>query len=924
MNFKLNKKIFVIAGLLLSAMILTTSLIGHKKVDYNTEIKPLFNKKCISCHGGVKKEGGFSLLFREEALDTTDGGTPAIIPGNPGKSEMIRRLRLKDPEERMPYKHEPLSEKEIELLSDWIKEGAQWGEHWAYATVEPVPVPKVKSGFWSLFKSGNDWTKNEVDHFIYAKLKEEGLTPSSMADKATLLRRVSLDVTGMPASDKLAEQFLNDNSAGAYERLVDSLLASPHYGERWTGMWMDIARYADSKGYEKDGYRSIWRYRDWLIKAFNNDMPYDEFLKEQLAGDLMPAATDEQIIATAFHRNTMNNDEGGTDNEEFRTAAMIDRVNTTWETVLGTTFACVQCHSHPYDPFKQDEYYKFMAFFNNTRDEDVPGEYPVLREFAENDEQKYTFLKNWLQKNASPGQAHELLVFTKTLQPSINSYHADKFVNSELAEVYLALRKDAQCRLAGVNLTGKEKLTYRYQSRVEKGFWTIHVDSVTGPVIGATPVSTSNGGNWGWAINTIDVKPVDGVHDLYFTYSNPTIQKDDASNLLQFDWLHFSEAFPGKGAEGYDTAYKYFNDLMVAAPAAVTPVMMENPADMARSTHVFERGNWMAKTTEVKPDVPHSLNPMPADAPRNRMGLALWLADKKNPLTSRTLVNRIWEQLMGQGIVETLEDLGSQGIAPTHKDLLDWLSWKLMNDYQWSVKKLIREIVLSATYQQDSKVSEEVLEKDPFNKYFARGPRVRLSAEQVRDQALAVSGLLSNKMYGKSVMPYQPDRIWLSPYDGNKWILSTGEDRYRRAIYTYWKRTAPYPSMVSFDGVAREVCLARRIRTNTPLQALTTLNDYAFIEMARNFADRMRREGGAGLREQIAKGYALALYQPIAKEKLDALANLYNKALQAYKKDKDGACAMLGDDNRQDDPEKAALVLVANAMLNLDDMITKN
>ncbi|MGN6437174.1 MAG: DUF1553 domain-containing protein [Agriterribacter sp.] len=922
MSIKSKKKLLVVSVVLIAALIVTTSLIGHKRVDFSSEVKPLFNKKCISCHGGVKKEGGFSVLFREEALDTTEGGTPAIIPGNPDKSEMIRRLTASDPEERMPYKHEPLSQQEIDMLKQWIKEGAQWGEHWAYVSVKPVEVPDASKGFWGFLSGKNEWVKNDVDHFIYQKLKEEKLEPSPSADKATLLRRASLDIIGVPAPKEIADQFLKDESANAYEKLVDTLLASPQYGERWTGMWLDISRYADSKGYEKDGYRSIWRYRDWLIKAFNADKPYDQFLTEQIAGDLLPGATDEDYIATAFHRNTMNNDEGGTDNEEFRTAAIIDRVNTTWETLMSTTFACVQCHSHPYDPFKHDEYYKFMAFFNNTRDEDMPGEYPVLREFNDDDQRKFDSLKTWLTANATKEKTNEVITLVKNWQPAIYAYHADKFVNSELSEVYLALRKDAQCRLPAADLTGKTQLLFRYNSSREQGKWTIHLDSVGGPVIASAIVPPTKG----WGLHKINITPAEGKHDLYFTYSNPTVNKEEGnSNLLTFDWFLFSSEFPGKGAPGYDSAYSYFNYLLTAArPSVQTPVMMDNPKNMFRATHVFERGNWMAKTNEVQPDVPHSLNPMPENAPKNRLGLAMWMTDKKNPLTSRTMVNRIWEQLMGQGIVETLEDLGTQGISPTHQELLDWLSWEFMNDYNWSVKKLIKTIVMSATYQQDSRVSPETLDKDPFNRYFARGPRVRLSAEQVRDQALAISGLLSDKMYGHSVMPYQPNGIWLSPYDGATWNKSDGEDQYRRAIYTYWKRTSPYPSMLSFDGVAREVCQARRIRTNTPLQALTTLNDNAFIEMARHFAERMRKGGGNDPRQQISKGYEMAMYHPISNEKLEALMKLYDQGLKEFSKNKNKACEMNGDDMRETSPDKAALVLVANAMLNLDEFITKN
>ncbi|HTN06918.1 DUF1553 domain-containing protein [Agriterribacter sp.] len=920
MKIKLNKKLLLITGTLVVALVATTSLIGHKRVDYNTEVKPLFNKKCITCHGGVKKESGFSVLFRSEAMEKAESGKFPIIPGDPDNSEMMRRLTSKDPEERMPYHHAPLSSKEIDMLRQWIKEGAHWGNHWAYVAVKPVEVPDASSGFWGFLSGKNDWVKNDVDHFIFDKLKEQQLQPSPVADKATLLRRVSLDIAGVPPSAAIAEQFLNDSSEDAYEKLVDQLLASPQYGEKWTSMWLDLARYADSKGYEKDGYRSIWRYRDWLIKAFNSDMGYDRFLTEQLAGDLMPGATDEQLIATAYNRNSMTNDEGGTDDEEFRTAAIIDRVNTTWETLLSTTFACVQCHSHPYDPIKHEDYYKFMAFFNNTRDEDVTGDYPQLREFGAEDNIKFEKLKGWLAQNATREKAHELISFLKTWQPAVNAHLADKLVNSAVSDTRLALRNNAVSRLPGIDLTHKNVLRYRYTSGVDKGKWTIHLDKPGGPVLASTVIPQSQG----WNIGRVDLSGVDGVHDLYFTYTNPGVEKTNEHTLVYFDWFYFTSSFPGGGAPGYDSAYTWFNDLMSTSVPVVTPILMENPPDMFRTTHVFERGNWMVKGDEVQPDVPESLNPMPEGAPRNRLGLAMWLTDKKNPLTSRTIVNRIWEQLMGQGIAETLEDLGSQGIEPTHRELLDWLSGQLMNEYNWSLKKLIKTIVMSATYMQDSKVTPEMLQKDAFNRYYARGPRIRLSAEQIRDQALVLSGLLSPKMYGKSVMPYQPAGIWLSPYDGNVWEKSTGEDQYRRAVYTYWKRTAPYPTMLSFDGVAREVCVARRIRTNTPLQALATLNDEGFIEMARHFAARMEQAGGSDERQQISKGYEMAMFSSITKEKLEPLVNLYQQALQQFKQDEKKTCEMIGMDTGHNTPEKAALIVVANAMLNLDEFVTKN
>jgi hypothetical protein len=878
-------------------------------IDFNTEVKPIFNKKCISCHGGVKKKAGFSLLFRSEAMANTESGKPAIIPGDADKSELIRRLTLKDPEERMPYKHDALSEHEISILRRWVNEGAKWGDHWAYIPVTAVKLPS----------SGNEWIRNDVDQFIFEKMEEEKLKPSPGADKATLLRRVSLDLTGLPAPQHLATAFLQDETGKAYERLVDSLLASPAYGERWTALWLDLARYADTKGYERDDKRTIWRYRDWLIKAFNEDKSYDKFITEQLAGDLFPEPTDDQYIATAFHRNTMTNDEGGTDNEEFRTSAVLDRVNTTWEALMGTSFACVQCHSHPYDPFKHEEYYKFLAFFNNTRDEDTFEDYPLLRDFNDSLKKELSTLVQWVEKNSSPARAKEIRTFVRTWQPVIHSLTADSLVNSELNDTkWLSLRYNGMARFRKVDLQGKDQFIYRYRSNETGGTFTIHLDSPDGPVLKTIHIDTSVS----YRMIAYDLPPVIGVHDLYFTYSNPRLKGTEKSGI-QFDWLSFTNELPGKGRPGYEENHKRYWSLLNVR-TRLTPVMIENPASLKRETHVFERGNWLVKGELVEPDVPQSLNPLPQNAPRNRMGLALWLTDKKNPLTSRTMVNRVWEQLFGTGLVETLEDLGTQGASPTHKELLDHLSYRFMNDMNWSIKKLLKELVLSATYQQDSRISPGLYEKDPYNKFYARGPRVRLPAEQLRDQALFISGLLSRKMYGPGVMPYQPPGIWLSPYSGESWKQSSGEDQYRRGVYTYFKRTAPYPSMMTFDATTREVCTSRRIRTNTPLQALATLNDEAFLEMARHFAYRMQREGGKDLKAQISKGYEMALYKTIPKTALATLEKLYNQSYITFKADPYRSCEMIGVMDEHNNPETAALVVVANVILNMDELIMKN
>ncbi len=914
-----RRKLLIITVFIAVAVIASAWLVNSRSsgVDYSTQVKPIINNNCIICHGGVKAKANFSLLFRDEALAKTKSGKPAIIRGDPDHSEMIRRLTLKDPDERMPYHHAQLSSDDIEILRKWIKEGAPWGENWSYVPLKPVDVPMPKK-FFGLMSTTSDWAKNDVDYFILDKLKQQGLTTSPEADKTTLLRRVSLDIIGMPAPANIAEKYLKDNSENAYGQLVDNLLASPHYGEKWTSMWLDLARYADTKGYERDDSRSIWRYRDWLIDAFNKDMPYDEFIKEQVAGDLMPNPTDAQYIATAFSRNTMTNDEGGTDNEEFRTSAVLDRVNTTWNAVMGTTFGCVQCHSHPYDPFKHDDYYKFMAFFNDTRDEDTYADYPLLRTYNDSMQNEVNGVVSWVRNNASVQQADDIQTFLKTWQPSYNSLTCDSFTNSELNDTkWTAFRNNAICRLKNVDLTGRPRLIYRYQGYTGGGTWQIHIDAPTGMVIAAINLPVTKNG---WEITETELKPVSGVHNLYFTYTNPNVKKP-TDNAVLLDWLHFTQEFPGKDKPGYAEVKAKFWQLL-KADVGTTPVMMDNPKWMHRASYVFERGNWLVKGDKVQPDVPHSLNPFPADAPRNRMGLALWLIDKRNPLTARTMVNRIWEEIFGNGLAETVEDLGTQGAPPTHLELLNWLSWKFMSDDKWSVKQLVKTVVMSAAYRQSSLVTPELLQKDPNNRFYARGARVRLSAEQIRDQALCIANIISNKMYGPGVMPYQPNGIWLSPWNGLSWVQSKGEDQYRRAVYTYWKRSAAYPSMLTFDGVSREVCTARRIRTNTPLQALATMNDSVFTDISRKFAILIKNKAGNDVTQQIATGFKLATYHDIDVRSTQALLNLYNVAYNQFKNSAAKTKEMMGSEAAT--PQMAALTVVANAILNLDEVVTKN
>jgi len=905
-----SQKIVLIFSLLILVAIAVMYFFREPKIDFNTQVKPIINKKCITCHGGVKAKAGFSMLFREEAMAPTKSGKPAIIPGDPDGSEFMRRITHKDPEERMPFKHEPLSADEVAIFRKWIKEGALWGEHWSYVPVQKVEVPD----------NNDDWIRNEIDQFIVSKLKEQDMTHSTEATKEILLRRVSLDLIGMPAPDSIAKKYLSDSTDKAYEVLVDDLLASKFYGEKWTTLWLDIARYADTRGYEADRSRTIWRYRDWVIDALNADKPYDAFLKEQMAGDLLPEPTDAQYIATAYHRNAMTNDEGGSDNEEFRTAAVMDRVNTTWTGLLGTTFACVQCHSHPYDPIKQEEYYKFLAFFNNSRDEDTEAEYPLLREYKTEDSLKLAELRKWLSTQVSEEKGKEYYTFLKTWQPTINSLQCDKFVNAALVSSwYAGIRNKGTCRLKNVVTDNKSQLQFRYVTYKPGATWTIYLDSLEGTVLKKIPLSNTKGE---WKIETVDIPQVSGKHTLYFGYYNPSIQSPDETGVI-FEWFRFADPFPGKDKPGYDSAFKHYNDILVAAPSLTTPILIENSTNLFRPTNIFERGNWLVKGKEVAADVPAVFNKIPESAPHNRYGLALWLTDKKNPLTARTMVNRLWEQLFGYGIVETLEDFGSQGISPTHRELLDWMSWQFMNEDNWSLKKSIRRMVLSATYRQQSIATKESLEKDPYNKWLGRGPRVRLSAEQIRDQALVVSGILSTKMYGPGVMPYQPPGIWSSPYNGDVWTQSKGEDQYRRAVYTYWKRSAAYPSTITFDAPGRQVCTARRIRTNTPLQALTLLNDSAYMDMARHFAYRLMSSPDKEINKKIANGFRLATGHDANPESLKALVKLYEKAYVKFKADKDNTCEVIGVMDEHNNPETAAMVMVTNALLNLDEVVTK-
>jgi hypothetical protein len=783
----------------LAALAAFPSAAAEPAISFTRDIKGILSNRCVRCHGpdAEDRHGGGEEGLRLDTFDgaTEDlGGYAAIVPGNPAESELIARITETDPDVVMPPPEagEPLSAAEVEILSRWISAGAEYEPHWAYVPPVRPPVPAVADAAWPA---------NDVDRFILARLEAEDLAPQPEADRATLARRLSLDLTGLPPTPEEVDAFVADAAPDAVERFIDRRLDHPGYGEHVARQWLDLARYADSAGYADDRPRTIWAWRDWVIKACDANMPFDEFTIRQLAGDLLPDATDDDRIATAFHRNTLTNSEGGTIDEEFRVAAVVDRVNTTMSTWMGTTIACAQCHDHKYDPLSQREYFGIYGIFNQTADADLPGEEPVLPIFS----------------------------------PKQRARRAR--LSAELVEI---------------------------------------AEHVPPPERG--------------------------------TREPPEMRP-----------LRELEAARRKA-------------LAAIKPVTTVPVMKELPPGNRRVTKLQYRGNWNDLGPEVTAAVPAVFNPAEpsADGRIDRLALAKWLVDPANPLTARVVVNRLWERLFGIGIVSTSEEFGAQGELPSHPELLDWLACELI-DSGWDIKAITRLIVSSAAYRQSSSCPPNLVAEDPENRLLACGPRVRLSAEVIRDQALAAAGLLSGKKGGPSVHPPQPDLGLSAAFGGEiDWQTSSGEDRYRRAIYTTWRRSNPYPSMATFDAPNREVCTIRRPRTNTPLQALVTLNDPVYVEAAQGLARRMIREGGSTAAERAARGFRLVLARDPRPPEVARLVSLHDEATAEYRNDPEAARQMATDplgappaDLAIDTPEKladlAAWTVVANVILNLDE-----
>lgn len=895
-------------------------------VSYNKDIRPIFNQKCLPCHGGIKQSGGFSLLFEEEAFTITDSGKPAIIRGKANQSELIKRLRHANLELRMPLEKPALTEKEIQLIETWINQGAKWEQHWAYTPPDQAITPPNIAD--------TTWANNGIDSFIWQRLALDSLQPNQAMDNASLLRRLSLDLIGLPPSLAEHQAFLANKADNAYEMEVDRLLNSPHFGEKWASMWLDLARYADSKGYEKDLYRSIWKYRDWLIQAFNADMSFQQFTIEQLAGDLLPNPTESQLIATAFHRNTMANDEGGTDNEEFRNYANIERVGTTFEVWQATTMSCVQCHSHPYDPFKQEEFYSFLSFFNNTADSDIYHEAPNIFTYEGKNKQQVQEIITWIQQQLKPKDKLDLKGFLHQQKTDLAHHLGYRKIEIETFDdsggfieltaphqkTIFQVQDSSWLRFEQVDLTSIEAISYRYATPFG-GFIEVHLDSLNGKTIShfslplTASVNSSYLNKWKkWRTLKVPIEATTGVHDIYLVFRKDKIADAD---LLRLDWLSFHEQSPKM--EGYNLAFQKKLEQLQAIPATPTPILQELPTEKRRINHLFERGNWLVKGKEVKEAVPSILGNLPKELSPNRLAMAQWLVSPQNPLTARVIVNRLWEQLFGYGIIESLEDFGTQSLPPSHPELLDWLAVQFTHVHHGSIKQLLKQMVLSATYRQENYVSKEKLAKDPRNRLLSRGPRIRLSSEQLRDQILKVSGLLNPTMYGPSVKPPRPEGTNQFRF-GDVYELSNAKNQNRRSLYTYVKRTNPFPNQITFDGTDRTTCTGRRIRTNTPLQALALLNDPVYMDAARTLGHYMDTLTVEHELDRINAGYQKVMLRTPNIDKLQDLFTLYTEAKSHYKKELTLATTLVKKNAPQEE-QLAALTMVAHALLNLDEFV---
>ena len=1010
--------------------------------DFARDVRPILARYCFKCHGPDDKarKGKLRLDDRDAAVERG-----ALAPGKPDESELVARLFADDPEARMPPAATKLAltDAEKQTLKRWVAAGAEYRQHWAFEQPKRPQIPNTKSQIP---------IKNPIDAFVFARLEKEGLKPSPEADRHTLIRRVYLDLIGLPPSPAEVDAFLADRSPDAYEKVVDSLLASPHYGERWARRWLDLARYADTNGYEKDRPRSIWPYRDWVIGAINADMPFDRFTVEQLAGDMLgkdeggrmkdesrptsdssfilPPSSLGPQIATGFHRNTMLNEEGGIDPLEFRYHALADRAATTGTVWLGLTVGCAQCHTHKYDPITQHEYYRLFAFLNNADEPEMPVPQPeIQRQRAETEamvakliaELPAKFLagvdadaafRAWLWRERGkavrwralrPAEATSNLPLL-TVQPDDSVFVSGDLTKSDLYK--LAFRGD----FAGVTAVRVEALpderlprggpgaTY-YEGPL--GDFTLseiraEVDGKPAKFGGAShsfaagkfmaQAAIDGNPQTGWSVNGGQGRR----HVAVFTFEKPLGPAEDLRLGLLFE-RHFAAGLgrfrvsvttaanavaretPAEveaillahDAELADAqrarlrehfhlttahlaaARKEIDNLRKQLPAdPTTLVMRERPPENPRPTFIHNRGEFLQPTDKVEPGTPAFLPPLPEGAPRNRLGFARWLVSKDNPLTARVTVNRQWQAFFGVGLVKTVEDFGFQGELPTHPDLLDWLAVEFVEPTwangrrqpaggtslnqpadagrsPWSLKRLHKLIVTSATYRQSSRLTPELKEKDPENKLLARGPRVRLEAELIRDAALKAAGLLSPKLGGPSVYPPQPPGVTTEgAYGALPWKPSEGEDRYRRSLYTFAKRTTPFALYAAFDAPSGEACVARRDVSNTPLSALFVLNDVVFLEAAQALGRTVAGQASID-RDRMTGLFRRFVARPPTDAELRTLLDFLAEQRAWAAEHPDEAKKLAGEGN-SDATERAAWTATARVLMNLDEFVTKN
>ncbi|MFO0946597.1 MAG: DUF1553 domain-containing protein [Planctomycetota bacterium] len=1019
------------------------------KIDFGRDIRPILAEYCLQCHGpdGAQRQADLRLDQSSDATRRREHEAP-IVPGKPGESGVLHRLVSNDPDLQMPPPDFPRrpSKRDVETLRAWIEQGAEYQPHWAFQRPRRPPTPHVKEV---------RWTQNPVDSFILARLEAEGLTPTRPADKTTLLRRVTLDLTGLPPTPEETDAFLSDKSERAYEKVVDRLLASPRYGERMAAEWLEIARYADTNGYQNDGNRSMWRWRDWVIDAHNRNLPFDRFTVEQLAGDLLPKPTLEQRIATGFNRNHRGNSEGGIIPEEYQVEYVVDRVDTMATTWLGLTLGCARCHDHKYDPLTQREFYRVYAYFNNlaergrvVREGNSPPFISAPTEEMKADLQRIeTDLADAESKlakleSASPSMATLIsmkiiedwsisdgLVVHFPFQDSLSNFADLKSKPIETAVdgnlfsqgiIGKSLRLDGKRQLpVGQigDLDEKEKFSFSIWVRPEQGSagtlfakmdadlydvgyelalvgGRVRVGIVNRTLDDALRVESVNRlkpANWHHLLASydgskfaagvriyIDGKPVktrilsdnlnnnigndqplrlgEGgtagpfrgeIDDLRIFKRELAIQDavvlacaDTISTIAKLQANERSEAQAAKlrmyylsevAPEETRVAYARVRDLMRQREKlldSIPTVMVMEEQATPRETFILDRGQYDRPGEKVQAGVPEIFPPLPEGSPNNRLGLAFWLVDPRHPLTARVAVNRYWQMLFGTGLVRTPEDFGTQGEPPSHPELLDWLATDFVSS-GWDVKRLIKLLVLSATYRQHSALIPHLSRVDPENRLFARGARFRLTAGTIRDQALAISGLLVEKVGGPSVRPYQPAGLWTEVTSaGADYKQDHGEALYRRSMYTFWKRTVAPPAMTTFDAATRETCIVRKSRTNTPLQALVLLNDPTFVEAARGLAGRMLRHPGKETEKQISFGFQLATGRPPREEERATLASSLQEYLTHFKADPAAAkrLVQVGESKLPEEidvPLLAAYTLLANTLLNLDEVVTR-